>query len=95
MNSTKRFGALVLEAREARGMSQDRVGRLIDSSKSYVSSIESGAVRPPSPRMTRRICRVLGLDYQEMLAIGWLEKRPRDLSIDVAMQTMQTLREAV
>jgi transcriptional regulator with XRE-family HTH domain len=89
MSTSKRFGVVLLEARESKGYSLERVGRGIDSSKSYVSGIENGRVAPPSPRMIRKLCRVLGLDYQEMLAKAWIEKRPRDLQLDVAMQAIR------
>lgn len=88
---SKRFGVVLLEAREEKGFSLARVGRGVKTSKSYISNIESGNVAPPSPRMIRRICRVLGLDYQEMLAKAWVEKRPDDLSPAAAIREIKQI----
>jgi transcriptional regulator with XRE-family HTH domain len=86
------FGAIIRKARRDRERTLEQVAKAIQSHKGYVSGIENGKVRPPSQRITRKLCRYLGLDYQEMLALAWWEKRPKDLGILPAMRLLERIK---
>lgn len=63
------------------GLTLQRIAKRIGSHKGYVSGIRSGMVAPPSPKITRRLCKVLGLDVDRMLALAMIEKKPKLLPI--------------
>jgi transcriptional regulator with XRE-family HTH domain len=77
-----RFGLELKAARVKAGMTLAKLASRVDSVKGYVSGIETGAVRPPSARVIRRICRVLKLDEQYMLALAVLAKMPKALKVE-------------
>lgn len=78
-----RFAAVVKEARSKSGLTLDALAKSTSTHKGYISGIEHGKVRPPAPNMTRRIARKLGLDPEEMVALGWWCKRPDGITLDL------------
>ena len=77
----KSFGETIKAARLSKGRTLDRVARACGTHKGYISGIELGAVAPPSPKLVHRITRYLDLDFEEMLALAYLEKRPKMLGV--------------
>lgn len=85
MNS---FAETVKKAREKKGLTQDAVAQAIQSVRGYVNGIESGKTRPPSPKVIARLARKLDLDYEQLLALAHVEKRPPALRLS-------TLRDCI
>ena len=78
----RRYGQIVHESRKALGLSLERVAKAVGSHKGYLSGIENGKVRPPSARVSRKLCQVLRLDVKCMLMRAWAEKAPQDVRED-------------
>lgn len=53
-------GTELRAARRGAGVTQERLAQLLGVTQGYVSLLEKGR-RVPSPRLTRKVCRVLGL----------------------------------
>lgn len=73
------FGEKVRAFRVIRGLTLEALAKAIGSHKGYVSSIENRKVNPPSAKITKKLCKVLGLDYEPMLMLAWAEKAPKDV----------------
>lgn len=70
------FGEMVKVARKTRDLTLQDVARACGTVKGYVSGIEGGKVSPPSWRVVRRMCRILGLPETKMQLLAWAEKAP-------------------
>jgi hypothetical protein len=70
------FAARMKFLRSARGLTLDQVARAVGSHKGYVSSIETGQMRPPSPRYISRLARLYSVDERELLRLAYAEKAP-------------------
>lgn len=75
------FGEIVHERRTAKGFTLEGLARKIGSHKGYVSGIENRKVRPPSPKITKLLCKALGLNFTDMVTRSWLEKRPKSVCL--------------
>ena len=73
------FGALIKTARKAKGITLAGLGDMVDSHQGYLSGIERGSVRPPLPRLVKKLAMALGMDYHALLAAAIVEKLPEDL----------------
>ncbi len=73
----KTFGQRVQDARKAKGLTLEQLGKVIRSHKGYISGIENGKVRPPSPKMLPVLCKKLGLPVESMAALAYWEKRDK------------------
>lgn len=60
MKSTTINGAVLLQAREDRGLSQEQVARLAGVTQSAVSKYENGRLQP-SGSTYKAICKALGI----------------------------------
>ncbi len=70
-HSTERFGALVAQFRQRRGLSQGQLAHAALLSRTYVYHLETGQRRAPSVRVTRSLMRALelrGEDRRRLLA---------------------------
>lgn len=76
MGNYDRYGLVIRDRRWFAKLTLEQVARKIGSHKGYISAIENNKVRPPSPRVTARLCKVLGMDLRTMLMRGWAEKAP-------------------
>jgi DNA-binding XRE family transcriptional regulator len=74
------FGSRVKELRKARGMTLEKVARAVGTHKGYVSGIELGRVRPPSPRFVTRFARAFSVDEKELHRLAWVEKAPPQIN---------------
>ena len=52
----------LIEKRNAKGLSQSEMARLINVTQQMYSYIESGK-RNPSPKLSKKIAKVLGFDW--------------------------------
>jgi transcriptional regulator with XRE-family HTH domain len=73
------FGCLVKQLRLSKGLRLADVAKRMGSHKGYVSGIENGKVSPPSPRMTKKLAKILGLDVLDLLEFAWVEKAPKEI----------------
>ncbi len=75
----RKFGEIVREAITAKKMTLEFVAKCISSHKGYVSGICTKTLNPPSPKVIRKLCTILDLDYDHMLALAAFEKLPKGL----------------
>jgi transcriptional regulator with XRE-family HTH domain len=71
-----RFGTLIRQKRMERGWSLKQAAERLLTFKGYICGIERGTLNPPSPRMTQRIARLYGLDEEQLILLGYVEKAP-------------------
>lgn len=81
---TATMGALIRHRRRQAGLTIAEMAVKASMSKPYLSLIETDNCRPPSDRVIRSICGVLGLDAEEMRARKYLASIPRELWSRVA-----------
>lgn len=70
----KSFGSIVQAKRKSLGMAQKELAKKVDIARSFMCSVESGAVPPPSPAVTRKIARALKLDEDTLVLMSEVEK---------------------
>jgi transcriptional regulator with XRE-family HTH domain len=75
----KKFGEIVRETITEKKLTLAHVAKGMSSHKGYVSGICTRTLNPPSPRMIRKLCEILDLDYDHMLALAVFEKLPKGL----------------
>ena len=63
--------------RSSKGLTLEQVARAVGSHKGYVSSIETGQMRPPSPGYIARFARLYSVDERELLRLAYAEKAPK------------------
>ncbi len=88
------FGIEVKAARSKKGLTLDRLGRKVGSHKGYMSGIINDKVSPPSPRVVKRIAKVLELDYVRMLALSVIAKLPKDLDVKALRKICDEILDA-
>jgi putative transcriptional regulator len=62
------------------GYSQRELSRLIDASNSYITQIESGD-RNPSPRLARKICEVLMVEFESIFFVEGVSKSNHSINV--------------
>lgn len=63
-----RLGAFVRDARNQLGLSLRAVEQRTGISNAYLSQLESGKIKQPSPTILHELAEVLGVTYAEMMA---------------------------
>ena len=63
--------------RSSKGLTLEQVARAVGSHKGYVSSIETGQMRPPSPGFIARFARLYSVDERDLLRLAYAEKAPK------------------
>lgn len=71
-----RFGSLIRQKRMQRGWSLKQAADRLFTFKGYICGIERGTLNPPSPRMTQKMARLYGLDEEQLIMLGYVEKAP-------------------
>ena len=71
-----KFGEIVHEARTRLDLSLELVSSRCGFHKGYLSGIENGKVNPPSPRLTKKLARVLQLNEDWLITLGHAQKAP-------------------
>lgn len=66
----KKFGETVRTLRESRGISLRKFAKIISISSTYLSKIERDEYLPPSEEKIIKIAKILGQDYDELLALA-------------------------
>lgn len=75
------FAATIRRAWFEKGIKVGTFAKHVGIEPSHASSIMKGSVSAPRPPTIRRIAQYFDLDYEELLAIAWIEKRPKHLRI--------------
>src|SRR5262245_7736470 len=70
------FAQTLREARQKAGLSQAALGQKAGLTAPYISLLESGRRRPPSPHQVERLARALALDPAPLLEQAALERTP-------------------
>lgn len=81
MSSYTRFGEYVREARVKSGMGLREAARMLAISPSYLSRIEAGDFRPPSPEVLRKMAALYQSDWFELLELA-KERAPEAMAED-------------
>lgn len=63
------FGQKLREFRRSAGISQRELAKQIDVDFSYISKIENGRLPPPAADTIVKICQVLGIESEDLLAL--------------------------
>lgn len=63
----KNIGEEIAKARENKGLSQRQLANAIGISNAEISKIESGEKEIPNPKLFRKISKVIGLNYNDMM----------------------------
>ena len=74
-----RFGQVIRDQMVRKKLTLQQLAKASGTYKGYICGMCTGSVNPPSPKMVQRLCTVLDLDYQEMLALAVFEKLPKGL----------------
>ncbi len=75
----QKFGEHVRAARQKKELTLSALAKKTSTFKGYISMIECSRTGPPSPKMVGRLCKVLDLDLERMLALSVFEKFPKGL----------------
>jgi len=63
-----RLGALVKQHREAKGLSQGDLGKMVGVERSYIGHIESGRTKTPSREVLTGLAQTLDVSMPQVLA---------------------------
>lgn len=72
--STETYGSILRQAIRDRGFSLERTAKAAGTYKGYISGICSRKNNPPSAKLTRKLCKILGLDVDQMIGRAEFEK---------------------
>lgn len=76
------FGTMIHDARVfKRDWTLEQLAKRTGTHKGYISGIERGQVNPPSPAVCRKLAKVLELSADTLVALSWVEKRPRGVKL--------------
>lgn len=70
MSETSDIGARLLELRDARGWTQDKVAEEAGVSHTTVVGLETGRIKQPRTVTLRRLARAFNMDLNEFLGKG-------------------------
>ena len=66
--------------REANGWTLREVEKLADVSNAYLSQLEKGKVKQPSPLMLHKLAEVYGVPYEQLMEkVGYPVPQPMDI----------------
>jgi transcriptional regulator with XRE-family HTH domain len=91
---TESFGTELRKYRRQAGVSQRELARRIGIDFSYISKVENGRLPPPAADTVVKICEVLNIEPNELLALTG--KLPSDVrsSVSTSERAQRFLREA-
>lgn len=87
------FATTAKEARLAKGLTLEALADKIGTEKGYISGFENRKVNPPSPKIVKRMAKVLGLDETELLIYSFVPKAPKEIRgilLDGALAILET-----
>jgi transcriptional regulator with XRE-family HTH domain len=65
--SEKDLGRLIFRERYKKGLTQQKLAQQADMSADYISKLESGIIKKPSPRALLALSKALGIDMDTLL----------------------------
>jgi transcriptional regulator with XRE-family HTH domain len=88
------FGQKLRECRRSAGISQRELAKQIGVDFSYISKIENGRLPPPAADTIVKICQVLGVESEDLLALtGKIPSKVQE-SLSSSKAAQQFLSEA-
>ena len=73
------FATLVREKRHQKGLTLQNVADKIGTEKGYVSGFENKKVNPPSPKLVKKLAKLLDIDETLLLVYSFVEKAPPEI----------------
>ena len=64
------FGATIRQAREVRGLSAIEAARTAGISAAYLSKLENGGVKKPSPHVLHQLSEALAVPYADLMRLN-------------------------
>lgn len=64
------FGSCIREMREEKGMSGRELARRANISQAYLSQLERGENKKPSPEIIKKIAKGLDVDYNDLMTLA-------------------------
>ncbi len=75
-------GSYFKALREAKSLTLREVEKRVDVSNAYISQLEQGKVKQPSPLTLHKLSEVYGVSYEVLMAkVGYPVPQPGDLQI--------------
>jgi transcriptional regulator with XRE-family HTH domain len=71
------YAEVIRTQRKAKGLTLEVLAKKCGTFKGYISGIENARVAPPAAGMAVRLARVLGVDADDLLELGWATKAPK------------------
>lgn len=88
------FGEALRERRRAAGLSQRELAERIDKDFSYISKVENARLPPPAADTIVAICRALGINAEELLALTGKIPSEVQKTVSGSKAAQEFLREA-
>lgn len=79
LDGAEGFAEILRRARRAMGFSLQNLADKMKTSKGYLSGLECRKVNPPSPKVVRKLVKILHLDLDELLVHSFVEKAPKEI----------------
>jgi transcriptional regulator with XRE-family HTH domain len=95
-SETPNLGAYLRSARDQRGLSLRAVERATGISNPYLSQIESGKIRKPSPTVLHKLAELYNVPYADLMTLaGYPDSgpAPTDQAADSRLGPMTTAEE--
>ena len=86
------LGQIIRNKREKLGLTLDEVAAATDFSKPYLSTIETGKVKPPGDGLLKKLEAVLKFDAGLLRHIAHIERMPADIRQDYETKEAQNQR---
>src|SRR5436309_8486078 len=75
----KSLGAGLRTARELRKLSLREVEEATGISNAYLSQLENGKIKKPSPHFLHKLAQIYGIGYELLMeAVGYVQKQQRE-----------------
>jgi len=86
---TTRLGRILAQARQVKGAKLREVETETKISNAYISQLESGHIKEPSPLKLRKLAEYFGLKYDDLLeAAGYVTRRDADTAEEAGVHFM-------
>lgn len=73
------YGSIIRQAIRNKGLSLEKTAKAAGTYKGYISGICSRKTNPPSAKLTRKLCKILDLNANEMIGRAAFEKLEKGL----------------
>jgi transcriptional regulator with XRE-family HTH domain len=88
------FGAVLRERRRAAGLSQRQLAERAELDFSYISKVENDRLPPPAADTVVKLCRILGIPPQELLALTGKIPSQVHQTVSTSQAAQEFLQEA-